>query len=57
MDELYPRRAEAFATASPALLDDVYVAGSPLLAADREQLGELAGAGEVLRASLPSSRR
>jgi hypothetical protein len=48
VDELYGRRAEAFATASPELLDDVYAAGSPLLAADLDLVRELAAAGEVL---------
>jgi hypothetical protein len=51
--DLYRRRAEAFATASPQLLDDVYAAGSPLLTADRELAQELAGAGEVLRGFAP----
>ncbi|TFV89474.1 serine/threonine-protein kinase [Blastococcus sp. CT_GayMR16] len=52
--ELYGRRAEAFATASPALLDDVHVPGSALLAADTQLAQELAQAGEVLRGFEPA---
>jgi hypothetical protein len=53
LDELYRRRAEAFATASPRLLEDVYVPGSALLAADTGLAQELAAAGEVLRGFAP----
>ena len=53
LDELYRRRAEAFATASPEVLDDVHAPGSALLAADKELTQELAAAGEVLRGFAP----
>jgi eukaryotic-like serine/threonine-protein kinase len=53
VEELYRRRAEAFATASSALLDDVHVAGSALLAADGRLVQDLAQAGEVLRGFEP----
>jgi hypothetical protein len=53
VDELYRRRAEAFATASPDLLEKVYVADSALLAADGELARGLAGAGEALRGFAP----
>jgi hypothetical protein len=53
VDGLYRRRAEAFATASPELLEEVYVAGSALLAADTELARGLAGAGEALRGFAP----
>jgi hypothetical protein len=51
---LYGRRAEAFATASPDLLESVYAHGSPLLAADAEHARALADAGEVLRGFAPT---
>jgi hypothetical protein len=54
VDELYQRRAAAFATPSPELLTDVYPEGSALLAADIEVATGLAGAGE---ASAGSCRR
>ncbi|HEV7869802.1 MAG TPA: serine/threonine-protein kinase [Modestobacter sp.] len=54
VDGLYRRRAEAFATASPELLREVYVAGSALLAADTELARGMAGAGEVLRGFAPA---
>jgi hypothetical protein len=47
--ELYDRRAEAFATASPGPLDGVYTEGSDQRAADIAFVAELAAAGEVLR--------
>ena len=53
VDGLYRRRTEAFATASPELLDDVYVGGSALLAADTELTRVLAAEGEVLRGFVP----
>jgi hypothetical protein len=53
VDGLYRRRAEAFETASPGLLDDVYVQGSALLTADAELATALADAGEVLRGFVP----
>jgi hypothetical protein len=49
VQEVYARRAEAFATASPELLADVHVSGSDLLAADTALARTLAEAGEVLR--------
>ncbi|MFC4694339.1 serine/threonine-protein kinase [Geodermatophilus arenarius] len=54
LTDLYDRRARAFATGSPALLDEVYTADSPLLAADRARLSSLTAAGEVLRGFTPS---
>ena len=54
VEELYRRRAEAFATASPQLLAEVYVSGSPLLAADTDLARALAEAGEVLRGFDPA---
>jgi hypothetical protein len=54
VDGLYRRRAEAFTTASPELLEEVYVAGSALLTADTELARGLAGAGEVLRGFAPA---
>jgi eukaryotic-like serine/threonine-protein kinase len=53
VDELYRRRAEAFASASPELLDDVHAPGSALLAADTGLARELVAAGEVLRGFTP----
>ena len=50
---LYRTRAAAFETGSAAALDAVYAPGSPLLAADRRSVEELAGAGEVLRGFAP----
>jgi hypothetical protein len=52
--ELYARRASAFTSGDPALLEEVYAAGSPLLAADRAYLEALGAAGEVLRGFAPS---
>lgn len=54
VDRLYQRRAEAFSTASPELLQDVYVPGSDLLAADAAYVSLLADAGEVLRGFDPT---
>jgi hypothetical protein len=51
---LYRRRAEAFSTSSPQLLDDVYAGGSPLLTADAGFASSLADAGERLRGYLPT---
>jgi eukaryotic-like serine/threonine-protein kinase len=51
--ELYLRRAEAFRTASPNLLDAVYAGSSALRAADARFVTSLAGSGEVLRGFLP----
>jgi hypothetical protein len=53
VDGLYRRRAEAFATASPEVLGEVYPAGSALLTADVELARSLAAAGEVLRGFAP----
>jgi hypothetical protein len=50
---LYQRRAEALATGSAPLLDDVYVPGSTLLAADRDSVAALTAAGEALRGFAP----
>jgi hypothetical protein len=52
--ELYRRRADAFATASPERMADVYAPGSPLLVADAEHARVLAEAGEVLRGFAPT---
>ncbi|MGY1726003.1 serine/threonine-protein kinase [Geodermatophilus sp. SYSU D01062] len=54
LTDLYDRRARAFTTGSPALLDEVYTPDSPLLAADRAYLSTLTTAGEVLRGFAPS---
>jgi hypothetical protein len=54
VEALYQRRAEAFSTASPTLLDDVYVQGSPLLSADAGFVSSLADAGERLRGYVPT---
>jgi eukaryotic-like serine/threonine-protein kinase len=54
LTELYARRASAFTTGDPALLEEVYAAGSPLLAADRAYLEALGAAGELLRGFAPS---
>jgi len=51
---LYRRRAEAFSTSSPKLLDHVYAGGSPLLTADAGFASSLADAGERLRGYLPA---
>jgi len=52
--DLYARRAEAFGTAAPERLADVYTEGSPLRAADEEHARGLAEAGEVLRGFTPT---
>lgn len=52
--ELYRRRAEAFATASPRVLDDVYAPDSALLTADAGLVATLADAGEVVRGFAPT---
>jgi eukaryotic-like serine/threonine-protein kinase len=54
--ELYRRRATAFATASAAPLAGVYADGSPLLAADRRAVEQLAARGQVLRGFTPMVR-
>ncbi|MBM7804877.1 serine/threonine protein kinase [Geodermatophilus bullaregiensis] len=51
---LYDRRAQALTTGSPAALDEVYAAGSPLLEADLAYLAGLAASGEVLRGFRPA---
>jgi eukaryotic-like serine/threonine-protein kinase len=53
LTRLYQRRAEALATGSAPLLDDVYVPGSTLLAADRDSVAALTAAGEALRGFAP----
>jgi serine/threonine protein kinase len=50
---LYQRRAEALTTGTVPLLDEVYVPGSSLLAADRDTVSGLAAAGEALRGFAP----
>jgi eukaryotic-like serine/threonine-protein kinase len=50
---LYQRRAEALSTGSVPLLDEVYVPGSTLLAADRDSVAALVEAGEALRGFAP----
>jgi eukaryotic-like serine/threonine-protein kinase len=52
--DLYGRRAEAFGTAAPERLADVYTEDSPLRAADEEHARGLAEAGEVLRGFTPT---
>ena len=54
VQELYRRRAAAFASASAAPLVDVYAAGSPQLAADERYVGALLAAGETVRGFSPS---
>jgi hypothetical protein len=52
VDELYRRRAEAFATRSADALSGVYASGSA--APDAENLGALTAAGETLRGFAPA---
>jgi hypothetical protein len=54
LEELYRRRAEAFATGSPAPLAGVYHPGSGQLAVDTGYVTALAAAGEVLRGFAPA---
>jgi hypothetical protein len=54
LEELYRRRAEAFATASPGPLDQVYAEGSPLLEIDAGLVARLSGSREVLRGFVPT---
>ncbi|MFP5373226.1 MAG: serine/threonine protein kinase, partial [Actinomycetes bacterium] len=54
IDELYARRARAFAAAAPDLLDAVYSPGSAQLAADAEHARALAAAGQELRGFAPA---
>jgi hypothetical protein len=51
---LYERRAEAFAAADGAVLDEVYTPDSPLHAADEQHVRDLAAAGEALRGFAPT---
>lgn len=51
---LYERRAGAFSIGAPDLLDEVFTADSPLLAADRTELEELLAAGMRLRGFAPA---
>lgn len=51
---LYERRAGAFSIGAPDLLDEVFTADSPLLAADRSELEELMAAGLRLRGFAPA---
>lgn len=53
IEELYRLRGQAFGAGSAEVLDQVYAADSPLLAADAAHLGSLAAAGEVLRGFVP----
>jgi hypothetical protein len=53
LDDLYERRARAFAEGDVALLDGVYTVGSPLRAADERAIADLAAAGQVLRGFAP----
>jgi hypothetical protein len=53
VEDLYRRRAAAFASASVTELDHVYAPGSALLAADQRHVRELAAAGEALRGFAP----
>jgi hypothetical protein len=55
--ELYLRRAEAFRTASPDLLDGVYADSSALRAVDARFVSSLAGAGEAVRGFVPHVER
>lgn len=50
---LYERRAMAFGTGATALLDQVFTANSPQLAADTTELTRLAQAAQVLRGFAP----
>jgi hypothetical protein len=54
VDELYGRRAQAFASASSEPLGGVYSPDSPQRAVDEEYVGRLAAAGERLRGFAPS---
>jgi hypothetical protein len=54
LGELYQRRAEAFRTGAPELLDEVHTGGSPLLAADRATVEAFLRAGETVRGFTPS---
>ena len=54
VEVLYRRRAEAFATASPRPLSEVYVEGSALLSADTAMVTALADAHQVLRGFAPT---
>jgi hypothetical protein len=53
LTRLYERRSEALTSGSVRLLDDVYVPGSTLLAADRDTVAALTAAGEALRGFAP----
>jgi hypothetical protein len=54
VEELYGRRAHAFAIDAPVLLDGVYTVGSPLRPADETHVRALADAGEALRGFAPT---
>lgn len=51
---LYERRAAAFGTGAAPLLDGVFTADSPQLAADAAEVSRLVAAGQVLRGFAPS---
>ncbi|MBB3675721.1 hypothetical protein FHX36_001456 [Modestobacter versicolor] len=53
LTELYARRASAFATADPAVLNGVYPAGSPLLDRDTAAVTALRADGRVLAGFAP----
>ena len=54
VEQLYARRADAFALGNAGDLDGVYVRGSPLRAADEAHVRALADAGEALRGFAPA---
>jgi eukaryotic-like serine/threonine-protein kinase len=54
LSELYQRRAEAFRTGVPELLDEVHTGASPLLAADRATVEAFLRAGETVRGFTPA---
>ena len=54
LEELYARRAHAFAIDAPELLDGVYAPGSPHRLADEGHVAALAEAGEALRGFAPA---
>jgi len=54
VDTLYQWRAQAFSTASPEVLTDVYTEDSTLLTADTGYVSALADAGERLRGYVPT---
>jgi hypothetical protein len=55
--ELYDRRAQAFRTGAAALLGEVYVPGSPALAADVQAMGRFTAAHHEVRGFAPEVSR